>query len=231
MASSEHVTAPRAPRPWGTYWAKPVGWILSRTLWRVEVHGAHNVPKFGRTIMAANHAGLVDGPLVFGCVPRRAHFLVKGAFFKGALGMLMQAAGQIPVRRGEGRTTLEIARAILERNDAVGIFPEGTRGRGDAARLHHGVGWLAVHTDTPVIPIAVLGTRGTGKSVSALPRFRGRIVLVCGEPVAPVRGVDDAESVRLTTTAVGTALQTLIAQSEVTYGVRLPEDDPRAGAK
>ena len=44
-----------------------------RTWWDLEVHGADNVPEPGPVVMAANHVGWLDGPLLAICAPRPVH--------------------------------------------------------------------------------------------------------------------------------------------------------------
>ena len=48
---------------------------------------------------------------------------------------------------------------ILGRNEGVGIYPEGTRSRdGILYRGRTGVGWLALTTGAPVVPVGMIGT-------------------------------------------------------------------------
>ncbi len=221
------------PAAWTPRWAHHVNRILCGTLWRVEVYGAENVPADGRVIVAANHAGLIDGPLMMGFVPRPTHFLVKGAFFRGPVGWVLRACGQIPVLPGAGRFALSAGRGVLMRDGCVGIFPEGRRGRGDVARLHHGVGWLSVHTGAPVVPVAVLGTRVTGKSVHALPRLRTRIVVQYGTPVtvpSSFSGEPTRRDIADMTDRVRTAMSELLMEAQQKYGIVIPTDDGTEGS-
>ena len=63
----------------------------------------------------------------------------------------------------------------------LGIFPEGTRGEGDFARLRAGLAYFAVRSGAPVVPVAVLGSARPGRLVPALPPLRSRVDVVFGE--------------------------------------------------
>ncbi|MDD9207020.1 lysophospholipid acyltransferase family protein, partial [Georgenia sp. 10Sc9-8] len=147
---------------WGPVWSRRVGWLLDHGYWNTHVHGTEHVPATGPVIIASNHTGVVDGPLLHGAIPRGSHVIVKQEFFDSPIGFLMTWAGQIPVDRSSGRAALNVAQQLLEEDRVVGIFPEGTRGRGDASSVKAGVAWLAVRTGAPVVPAACLGTRRTG---------------------------------------------------------------------
>ncbi len=150
--------------------------------WRVRTTGLEHLPGRGPVLLAANHTGLLDGPLVWGVVPRDVRFLVKDEMFTGALGALLRATRQLPVDRGGGRRALVEAAGVLAAGGVVGLFPEGTRGRGDVARLRSGVAWLALRSGAPVVPVAVLGTSATGAG-RRLPRARATLHVALAPPV------------------------------------------------
>jgi len=52
---------------------RPFGSRVVRTTWKVRVHDAHHVPESGPVILAANHVGFLDGPLVWAAVRRPVH--------------------------------------------------------------------------------------------------------------------------------------------------------------
>ncbi|WNB87054.1 lysophospholipid acyltransferase family protein [Cellulomonas sp. ATA003] len=150
-------------------WSRRIGRFLAHGVWDTEVIGSDHVPVAGPVILAANHTGVVDGPLVVGVAPRGVHMMVKEAAFVWPVGVVLRVSGHIPVDGTGGRPALVAASAVLRRGDVVGIFPEGNRGRGDAARAHAGVAWLAVNSGAPVVPVAVLGTRRTGEEWGTSP--------------------------------------------------------------
>ncbi|MCL1897590.1 MAG: 1-acyl-sn-glycerol-3-phosphate acyltransferase [Micrococcales bacterium] len=163
-------------------WARLVCAFFDRFFWRCRVWGRRNVPK-GPVILAGNHSGLLDGPVVIGASPRGVHFLIKEELAKGIGGKILLAGGQVPVDRANGHQALEVGLELLQKGRIVGIFPEGTRGDGRMEKIHAGVGWLAVHSGAPVVPFACLGTRRQGESIGHIPGFRRRLAVVFGPPL------------------------------------------------
>lgn len=216
------------PGPGGPRWSRWVGRFLARVVWDTRVAGRHHVPPTGPVILAANHIGVIDGPVVHGVTPRGTHVLVKDEMFTGPLGLVLRGAGQIPVDRSGGRAALAAAFGVLRRGGAVGIFPEGNRGRGDAAGARAGVAWLAVTSGAPVVPVAVLGTRRTGESVGHVPGPRRRLVIEFGAPVLLTKppGVSGKVAVAQAAEELRTVLAAHVAEVSARTGVRLPDDVP-----
>ncbi|NUS36757.1 MAG: 1-acyl-sn-glycerol-3-phosphate acyltransferase [Pseudarthrobacter sp.] len=151
-------------------WSRPVGWILDHLVYRTSVTGRSNVPTGGPVIFAANHISFLDGPVMFGAAPRPMHILVKQEMFKGFLGRVLRASGQLPVDRSGDRGALQRCREVLDAGRCVGILPEGTRGSGAAADINGGVAWLALNSGAPVVPVAILGTRTGHEHLDSVPR-------------------------------------------------------------
>ncbi|WP_448071976.1 lysophospholipid acyltransferase family protein [Georgenia yuyongxinii] len=209
---------------WGPVWSRRVGWVLDHVWWSTEVHGADNVPTSGPVIIASNHTGIVDGPVLHGALPRGSHVLVKQEFFDSRIGFLMTWAGQIPVDRASGRAALAVAKALLDEGRVVGIFPEGTRGRGDVSEVRAGVAWLAVNTGAPVVPAACLGTRRSGDRRGYVPPPRARLHVAFGEPItiSPPDGASRRERMSHAMDAIGAGLAAHVASAVALTGVALP---------
>src|SRR4051794_2196729 len=128
---------------------------------RMSRIGREHVPQDGPVILAANHRSFLD-PFVIATVARRPlYYVAKQELFKRRWqAWILNALGAFPVARGSGDADMvDTAKAILERGDAVLIFPEGTRIRpGALGRPKRGVGRLALETGAPVIPVAIIGT-------------------------------------------------------------------------
>ncbi len=210
-----------------------VGRVLFGVLYRVTVVGRGRVPKDGPVVFVANHAGFLDGPMLPALAPRPTSVLVKREMFKGPLGAFLTFIGHIPVTRNSGdRRALTAAVAILQAGGAVGIFPEGTRGRGDVAAVQQGAAWLAQQGQAQAVPVAFLGTRATGASKGSLPRPRTRMVVEFGEPIdlAPDPALTGRQRLAAASETVREALAAHVRETERRHQVFLPEDDGWRGA-
>lgn len=214
-----------------SWWAAPIGWFLAHILWRTQVIGRHNLPATGPVVIAANHTGFVDGPVVFGTARRPVHMLVKTSMFRWPLGPILRRAGQIPVDPAVSRSALVAAMQVLRRGEVVGLFPEGRRGRGDLSETRAGVAWLALNAQAQVVPVAVLGTRRTGERISVIPRPRRRLVVAFGDPLTVARapGVSGRQALKDANKLIRGAIIDTLRDAVTQTGIELPTDDPIAG--
>ena len=167
------------------YRLRPVSRSVFRRRWRVRVHGTEHVPRRGPVIFAANHIGVLDGPLLAVFAPRPVHALTKREMFVGRTGRFLLAVGQIPLDRYRVdsravRTTLR----VLRDGGAVAIFPEGRRGGGDLELFHRGAAYFAMVTGAPVVPVVFLGTRQPGGHTDSVPPRGSVIDVAFGSPFA-----------------------------------------------
>lgn len=229
-APAARTGVPAAP---GRWWGRLVGAVVAHVLWRTDVRGLEHVAE-GPLLLAVNHVSVLDGPLVYSCNWRRSvHFLVKKEMFHGFFGWVLSQVGQIPVdRSGSDRTALSTAVAVLREGGAAGIFPEGSRGRGDVAAVRTGIAWIALQSGAPVVPVAVLGTRRTGERSGGLPRLRRRLHVVLGEPFTLERpaGVPGKQALAMAAEQVRVRLVEHVAAAVALTGEPLPDDGGSTGA-
>jgi glycerol-3-phosphate dehydrogenase (NAD(P)+) len=165
------------------YW--PVRWVLKTFIlvyFRLRRLGREHVPK-GGVLLAANHRSFLDPFAIGYCLPRPIYFVAKQELFRNPiLGWFLNAMGAFPVRRGEGdEESMETALQLLERGEAVVIFPEGTRIRaGSLAKPKRGVGRLALQSGAPVVPIAITGSERARRGVRIRPV---KVHVRCGPPL------------------------------------------------
>ena len=141
---------------------------LYRDYWRVETVGVEHVPPTGRALLVANHAGVLpwDGTMIKTAVytehshPRHVRALVASQF------MGMPVMSWFLRRTGQAVGHPDDTRRLLERDELVLVFPEGTRGTGksfrDRYRLRRfgrgGFGATAIRARAPIIPVSVVGS-------------------------------------------------------------------------
>ncbi|HEX7665370.1 MAG TPA: lysophospholipid acyltransferase family protein [Polyangiaceae bacterium] len=139
--------------------------FLHRRYFRTEVFGKENVPA-GRVLLIANHSGQVpiDGAMIGATMfmdvepPRFIRAMVeKWTQTLPFVSMLFSRVGQVV-------GVPENARLLLEQGEAILVFPEGARGISKTFDKRYqltefGLGFmrLAIETNTPIVPIAVVG--------------------------------------------------------------------------
>jgi 1-acyl-sn-glycerol-3-phosphate acyltransferase len=168
--------------------SRAVAGPLLHLLWRPEITGSEHIPATGGAIIASNHLSIVDSvflPLMF---DRPVTFAAKSEYFTGTslsqrfMAAYMRATKQLSVDRVGARSaqgTLEAALELLRQGELFGIYPEGTRSPdGRLYRGRTGIGWLALASGVPVIPVAMIGTDRVlppGRAVPALHRVSIRV--------------------------------------------------------
>ncbi|MGI8644917.1 MAG: lysophospholipid acyltransferase family protein [Nocardioides sp.] len=155
----------------------------TRRRYGVRVHHPERVPTSGPVILAGNHLGWLDGPLMTIHSPRAVHALTKREMFVGAMDRVLRTAGQIPVDRyAPDPEAVKAALRVLRDGGVAGIFPEGARGTGEFTLFQRGTAYLAIATGAPVVPVIFFGTRDPGADSHARPVRGGTVDVVYGEP-------------------------------------------------
>ncbi|MBL8959625.1 MAG: 1-acyl-sn-glycerol-3-phosphate acyltransferase [Gemmatimonadetes bacterium] len=175
-------------------------------LWRFDTSGTFIRDPRRPYIAVSNHESYADIFLI-SHLPWEMKWLSKETMFHiPCFGWMMRMAGDIEVRRGERTSIVEAmaaARDRLAKKVSVMIFPEGTRSRsGEMLPFKDGAFRLAVETGTPILPMAVAGTRDAmAKGTFRFQRSRARVRVL--EPI-DVTGLtlDDVPSLRERTRAV-----------------------------
>lgn len=199
--------------------------------WTIRTYGESNVPGHGPVILAANHIGWLDGPVLFLKSPRPAHALVKRELFVGKTGRFLTAAAQIPVNRvGTDVGALRTAAEALLAGQVVIIYPEGTRGSGEFKKVKGGAAWLALASGAPVVPVAIFGTRPAGGHKDARPDKGAVIDVVYGEPIAfpKTPWPRTSEAIASTTEQIAQHVREHLAAAKELTGRELPGPLPKA---
>lgn len=161
-----------------------IGRGLARLVLDVRVGHADRVPSTGPVLLAGNHRGILDAPLVVAFVPRPTRFLAKSELFRGWAVRPLGWLGQIPVDRGRpDREALRRAVDVLREGTVLGMFPEGSRGAGELTTVQHGIAYVALRVPgVTIVPVACIGTERAMPMGAKRPRLRARVDIVFGEP-------------------------------------------------
>lgn len=154
-------------------------------LFRYRAYNAERVPTSGPVILAANHASMIDPPLVGVGLYRQVSYLARESLFRfPVFGTILRNVNAVPVDRdGGGAAGL---RTILERllaGEGIVLFPEGTRtpdGRIQKARS--GIGLTVIKSEAPVVPVRLFGTYEAWGRHRTLPRFHP-VIVKYGRPI------------------------------------------------
>jgi len=158
--------------------------VLLRTVFRLDVRGAENIPKHGGAIIAPNHRSLVDHPTVGVATKRQIWFMAKSELFKNKwAAKFLYAMNSFPVNRGKpDRSSLQRSLELLEQGELVGIYPGGTRLPDSRFEdLEDGFTYIALKSGVPIVPVAVSGTESVLPRGRRFPRFV-KIKILIGEP-------------------------------------------------
>jgi 1-acyl-sn-glycerol-3-phosphate acyltransferase len=163
---------------------------------RTAMSGVEHIPSRGGFIVAANHASLLDPPIVGAQIPRQvAAFARKTLWKAGIASWWLTVVGVIPVDRDGGSDVAAIRRVLqtLRQDNGIILFPEGTRTlTGQLQKPKAGVGLMACRTGVPVVPARVFGSfEACGRNGPL--RFGTRIMVVFGRPLLPADYDDKSE--------------------------------------
>ena len=143
-----------------------------RALYRVEVHGAENMPQPGeRAVVVVNHVSWLDGLLLAAFLPGKPVFAVHSRivstwWIKPAL-KLFRA---FPVDPTNPMSAKAMVKAVREGNTLV-IFPEGRiTVTGALMKVFDGPGMVADKSDAPIVPVRI-----DGAQYSTFSRLRGKV--------------------------------------------------------
>ena len=140
-------------------------WLIFRFIlkyiYRWEVKGRENEPKWGALIIATNHQSFVDPGVLGASLKRKIYFMAKEELFHIPLfSLLIKIWGAFPIKRGKpDYKSIEKALQILKEGKVLGMFPEGMRSiNGRLQKAKSGVAHLALKGRAPILPVALSGT-------------------------------------------------------------------------
>src|SRR5882757_4162127 len=171
-----------------------IGLALGFYFRRIERFHPERIPATGPVLFTCNHPNsLTDSFVVSAAVPRKVNFVATVQLFRFApLKWLLTSCGVIPINRVKDdpramRTvadTFEACYQVLERGEAIGIFPEGiTHDDPQLKTVKTGAARMALELEhrhdgklgLQIVPI--------GLTLSAKDKYRSEVLVNFGEPI------------------------------------------------
>ena len=166
------------------------------------VEGLENIPRTGPVVFVANHSSYMDHfvmkTVVDAVHPGRVWFPTKAEAFETFLSRVWhESMDCYPVdRNAPGEEVFLRAREVLDRNDTLVLYPEGTRNTGEGLLpFKTGAFRIALANKAPVIPVGLSGLSDVLPKGASIPRRRLLSVAI-GKPLAVPSGCDERTAAR-----------------------------------
>jgi 1-acyl-sn-glycerol-3-phosphate acyltransferase len=171
---------------------RPFFTFMYKVYWRVQTTGLENIPIEGRALLVANHSGQIpwDGTMIGTAVMTEhpaarlvrtlyATWFPRVPFFSSWL-----------VRMGQTLATVDNGTRLLEQDKLVAVFPEGYKGSGKLYKHRYqlarfgrgGFVKMALNTQSPIIPVSIVGAEETYISLAK----SSAMASITGLPYVPV---------------------------------------------
>lgn len=150
----------RPGRSWFYQLAVNVLTVVTKTLFFVRVEGKENIPE-GACVIMGNHRAWIDPFCLAMCArDREIRFMGKKELWGNKLfAWIAKQVRGVPVDRGNAdMASIRMSMTVLKNGHTLGIFPEGTRTKGDGMMpIQGGASLLALRSKCPVIPVYIDG--------------------------------------------------------------------------
>jgi len=149
--------------------------ILVFLIFNLKTHNAKTFNNSnGRYIICSNHISMIDPVTLAVSTKRKICFMGKKELFENKfLGYIFGKLGAFPVdRTGVSLSAIKNSLAVLNRDEILGIFPEGTRVKEyNEDNAKPGISMIAKKANSKVVPVYIKGQY----------KFRGRIDIYFGQ--------------------------------------------------
>jgi long-chain acyl-CoA synthetase len=166
-------------------------YLMARGPFHLKISGLENLPKKGPYLICSNHQSYIDPLVMAGALPwdlfRETFALgTSDIFGKGFMRLLARwirvvvldpDANLVPAMRA-GAFGLKQGRILI-------LYPEGERtNTGDPTIFRKGAAILSVHTQAPIVPVAIEGFYKAWPRHEKYPKF-ANLQLIFGKPIQP----------------------------------------------
>ena len=150
--------------------------VVAKLLFFVRIEGKENMPQ-GACVIMGNHRAWLDPFLLAMCArDREIRFMGKKELWGNKVfAWIAKQVRGVPVDRGNAdMASIRMSMTVLKAGHTLGIFPEGTRSKGDGMLpLQGGASLLALRSKCDVVPVYIDGDY----------RLFRRVIVRVGKPV------------------------------------------------
>jgi len=173
---------------WPHRFVRRIFLAIARPMFRLRIEGTENLPNAGPAILVAHHRSWLDPALLGAASARPVHFLIlSDVYDKRWTRWFYRWMRTIPVSSDSGKSLFAMREAIrrLSSGEVIGIFPEGrVFTREEPGEFQPGVGLLARHSGSPVVPVHIRGSADAWPKGRTWPR-PAPVQVRIGSPIAP----------------------------------------------
>lgn len=147
-------------RTWGYKLLKPILGLIFKLYYKPIVINKEAIPETGPIIICGNHMHIYDQCSIIISTKRVIHYMAKKEYFDGKFSWFFKITGCIPVNREiKDNNATDLALGVLNKNGAIGLFPEGTRNKTKEFLLPFKFGTvsMAKKTDATIVPFGISG--------------------------------------------------------------------------
>lgn len=199
--------------------ARTIFWVLiaanrlyCRLMFRVSIPAVPPLPMSGPVLLVSDHTSLTDPLVLYATAGRPIRFLMAREFYDlPVLNRIFTLYGCIPISRG--RFEVAPVRALLHalaQGDVIGIFPEGGIDKYRKEEGYEGIGFVALKSAAPVVPVSIAWDRPRPSSLLRAMVTPARATVRCGAPIVFSQGTEDShEQARAATDRIVEAIRDL----------------------
>jgi len=151
---------------------------FSKIFFKYEVIGAENIPDRGNIVIASNHKSNLDPIFLAAAIENReiAAIAKKELFKVKPLGFILKKLHVMPINREKPdvSTIKTILRSVRD-GYVLGIFPEGTRIKGDSfGKAKAGLSVFTIKSKSKVVPVSIISKY----------KLFSKVIVYIGEPIS-----------------------------------------------
>jgi len=185
-------------------------WAIATLVFDYCSFGREHVPPTGPVLIVSSHQSNLDPVLVGLACSRQLKYLARHGLFFWPFSWLIRSLGAVRLdKKAGGLSGIKATIKLLRENEAVLVFPEGSRTfDGELAPMMGGFCTIARRSGATIVPAAIDGAFAALPRGSAFPRPT-RITVVIGPPITPDQAgqLSDDALLELTTTRISDAFQ------------------------